>query len=105
MKTTIEWFTPAGKIPKNGRVVVVFANGSIDTLHIYNGHYNCFSHDTKSEIQSEEIALWSYIPKKLEEYAEIKWEERNARLRAAMAEQIKQDEKGEKDENRTNFTH
>lgn len=74
MKTTIEWFKPEEKTPKNGKVIALCPSGYLSTMNVYDGHFNCsFSDNFESEI---DIVMWAYTPKRLEEIASAEWEKR-----------------------------
>ncbi len=71
MKTTIEWFKPEEKKPRNGEVIVLGSTGYIGTVNVYDGHFNCsYGDNFETEI---EVAMWAYKPKKLEEVANVRW--------------------------------
>lgn len=71
MKTTIEWFTPKEKTPRNGEVLALCTPGYITTLNVYDGHFNCSCGDSfETEI---EVVVWAYTPKKLEDIANVRW--------------------------------
>lgn len=71
MKTTIEWFKPEEKTPRNGEVLCLCDTGYIATMYVYNGHFNCSCGDNfETEI---EIVMWAYVPKILEDVANVRW--------------------------------
>lgn len=71
LKTTITWYKPEDKMPPNGEVFTVSTSGSITSLYVWNGHFNCFEHCLESEIDN--IILWAEIPQKLKEEADKAW--------------------------------
>jgi len=75
MKTTIEWFKPEEKKPRNGEVLVLCATGYIATLNVYDGHFNCSQCDD-FENEFDTVVLWAYMPQKLEEIANEEWMKR-----------------------------
>ena len=71
MKTTIEWFKPEEKKPRNGEVLALCATGYITTLNVYDGHFNCSCGDNfETEI---EVIMWAYAPKRLKDVANVRW--------------------------------
>lgn len=75
MKTTIEWFRPEEKKPRNGEVLVLCATGYIATVNVYDGHFNC-TYGDNFETEFDDVVLWAYMPKKLEEVANEEWKKR-----------------------------
>ena len=70
MKTTIEWFKPEEKKPRNGEVLCLCAAGYMTTLNVYNGHFNCSCADNfENEI---EVVMWAYVPKRLEDVVNVR---------------------------------
>ena len=76
MKTTIEWFKPEEKKPRNGEVIVFCMPGYITTMNVYDGHFNCSAGDN-FETEIEEVLFWSYMPKELDEIADEEWLKRH----------------------------
>lgn len=71
MKTTIEWFKPEEKKPRNGEVLCLCDAGYMTTLNVYDGHFNCSCGDNfETEI---EVAMWAYPPKSLKDVANVRW--------------------------------
>lgn len=71
MKTTIEWFKPEEKKPRNGEVLALCATGYITTLNVYDGHFNCSCGDNfETEI---EVVMWAYAPQRLKDVANVRW--------------------------------
>lgn len=75
MKTTIEWFRPKEKKPRNGEVLVLCVTGYITTVNVYDGHFNCTCGDS-FETEFDNVVLWAYMPQKLEEIANEEWMKR-----------------------------
>lgn len=76
MKTTIEWFKPEEKKPRNGEVIVFCMPGYITTMNVYDGHFNCSAGDN-FETEIEEVLFWSYMPKELDKIADEEWIKRH----------------------------
>ena len=72
-KTTITWYKPEEKTPKNGKVLALCETGYIATLSVYNGHFNCNHDDFENEML---VLLWAYMPQTLTEIAEENWKKR-----------------------------
>lgn len=70
IKTTITWYKPEEKTPKNGEVLALSASGHITTLSVYDGHFNCSNRDRKNEI---EVVLWAHAPRRLKSIAIDAW--------------------------------
>ena len=71
MKTTIEWFKPEEKKPRNGEVLCLCGAGYMTTLNVYDGHFNCSCADNfENEI---DVVMWAYVPKRLEDAANVRW--------------------------------
>lgn len=71
MKTTIEWFKPEEKKPRNGYVLVLCTTGYITQVNAYNGHFNASSSEIANEFDN--VVMWAYTPQSLEKIAEEKW--------------------------------
>ena len=73
MKTTIEWFTPKEKTPRNGEVLALCTSGYITMVNCYKGHFNASSFNLDNEFDG--VVMWAYPPQSLEKIAKEKWSE------------------------------